>query len=129
MVIKPLKFKDIPDAIISEDEKIRLIFPEKDNANYFGGFIDDDLVCLTCLVINKNRTGSIKSNYTIPEHRKKGYFAELNRHCLKYAKEQGVERILLNCLEDSKGVHLKQGARIWKTTKTIYWMIYDEGTF
>ena len=129
MTIRLIDLKNIPLDIISQGKKNRLIFSDKDNAYYFGGFIDDKLVCLTCLFINKNKTASIKSNFTLKEYRGMGYFTELNKYCLKYAKGKGVRRILLNCLQDSVGVHLKAGAKIWKTTKTITWMVYPEGSF
>jgi hypothetical protein len=129
MNLKSLKYQDIPAEIIAEGKKNRLIFPDKDNAHYFGGFIDDNIICLTCLVINKNKTASIKSNYTLKEHRGKGYFTELNKHCLAFARKIGVKSILLNCLEDSVKIHIKAGARVWKQTKHIYWMIYDKDSF
>jgi len=125
MEIKQIKLQDIPSEIIFEGKRSRLIFRDADNATYFGGFIKDELVCLTCLVIYGGGTATIKSNFTVEKHRDKGYFTQLNKHCLDYAREHGVKRINLNCLEDSKNVHLKHGARIWKTTKTIYWMMYD----
>lgn len=125
MEIKSLKFQDIPSDLILEGKKHRLIFPDKDNAFYFAGYQDGALVCLTCLVINKNKTASIKSNYTLKEYRGKGYFTELNKYCLEFARKMGIKSILLNCLEDSMNIHLKAGARVWKKTKTIYWMIYE----
>jgi len=127
--IRLIKLKDIPPEIISEGKMTRLIFPDKSNAYYFGGFIGDSLVCLTCLIINKDRAASIKSNFTMKEYRGEGYFTELNKYCLKYARENGVRRILLNCLKDSVNIHLKAGARVWKTTKAIIWMVYPEGSF
>jgi predicted GNAT family acetyltransferase len=127
MYARPIKFKDIPSTILSEGKKNRLIFRDGGNVFYFGGFINKKLVCLTCLVINKNKTASIKSNFTLTEHRGKGYFTRLNRHCLGYAREHGVKNIHLNCLEDSVNIHLRAGAEIWKKTKVITWMVYKEG--
>lgn len=124
-----IKYEEIPDKIISDARKKRLIFKNKDNAFYFGGFIENKLVCLTCLIINKNKTASIKSNYTLKEYRGKGYFTELNNYCLKFARKMGIKSILLNCLEDSVKIHTKAGARVWKKTKHIYWMVYDKGSF
>jgi len=128
-IIKLLKLKDIPSGVISEGKRNRLIFRDKDNAFYFSGFSGDKLVCLTCLVVNKDNTATIKSNFTLKEYRGLGYFTELNRYCLDYALEHGVRRILLNCLQDSVSIHLKAGAKIWKTTKTITWMVYPGGSF
>ena len=125
MEIKQINLKDIPSEIIVEGRRNRLIFRDSDNATYFGGFIKDELVCLTCLVIYSGGTAAIKSNFTVKEHRGKGYFTELNKYTLKYVWGHGVKSITLNCLKDSVGIHLKQGARIWKTTKTIFWLVYD----
>jgi len=125
--IKLVELKDIPPEIVSEGKRNRLIFRDVDNAYYFVGFSEGKFACLTCLVINKDKNASIKSNFTIKEHRGRGYFTELNKYCLGYARERGVRRILLNCLQDSVDVHLKAGARIWKTTKNITWMVYPEG--
>jgi RimJ/RimL family protein N-acetyltransferase len=121
--IKPLTLRDIPSEIIQDGKKSRLIF--RDGGFYFGGFLDDKLVSLIYLVIHKNGNATIGTNYTLKEYRGKGYFTELNKFTLKYAWDQGVKSITLNCLEDSVGIHLKQGARVWKTTKTIFWVIYD----
>lgn len=125
MNIKPVEFKDIPQTVISQGKKNQLIFREGPNAHYFGGFIKDQLVCLTCLVINKNKTASIKSNFTLKQYRGQGLFTELNNHCLALARKLGVKRILLNCLKDSVNIHRKAGARVWKTTKNIFWMVYN----
>lgn len=124
--ISPIVFSDIPEIIISEGESQRLIFPKKDSVQYFGGFLNGKIICITCLVINKNKTGQIKSNYTIKKYRKKGYFSKLNKYCLDYARKRGIKRILLNCLRDSVYIHLKAGARIRKVTKYIFWMVYED---
>lgn len=129
MNIRSISRDDIPDLILEEGGRNRVLFPNKPKARYFGGFVDDGLVCVICLVMYKNGNATIKSNYTLEPHRGKGYFTALNRYCLNFARQQGVKRITLNCLADSVGVHRKAGARVWKETKTIYWMIYDEGTF
>jgi len=124
--IRPISFNEIPLSIIEEGKAHRISFPDKSGVCYFGGFIDGSLISLICLVINKNKTGRIKSNFTVEEYRDKGYFTQLNRYCLGYAKDCGVTRILLNCLDDSVGVHERCGARVFKKTKTITYMIYDE---
>lgn len=127
MEIRLIKYSDIPPEIIAEGKKNKLIFRDQENAHYFGGFINGRLICLTCLVINKNKTGSIKSNFTLEEYRGKGHFTELNNYCLDFARKTGLKRILLNCLKDSAKIHNQAGARIWKVTKNIFWLIYDEG--
>jgi len=127
MNIRVIKLEDIPPEVMSAGRKSNLLFPDKPSAVYFGGYEGDKLVTFMCLVLNKDRTASIKSNFTVEDHRGKGYFTELNRHCLAYAREHGVKRILLNCLPDSVGVHQKAGARVWKTTRNITWMVYDKG--
>jgi hypothetical protein len=122
--IKSITLKDIPENIIFQGKKGRLIF--RDNALYFGGFVDDKLISLISLIIHKNKNAVIKTNFTLEGYRGQGFFTELNKYCLDYAWAQGVKIITLNCLKDSLNIHLKQGARVWKTTKTIYWMIYDK---
>ena len=116
---------DIPSEIILEGKKNKLIFRNSKNALYFGGFIEDRLICLECLVIYKSKSAALKANFTIEEYRGKGYFTKLNQYVLNYAKEHGVKVINLNCLKDSADIHVKQGARLWKTTKNIYWMTYN----
>jgi RimJ/RimL family protein N-acetyltransferase len=123
LTIRPLTLQDIPADVIQDGKKSRLIF--RDGGLYFGGFLDDKLVSLIYLVIHKNGNATIGTNYTLKEYRGRGYFTELNKFTLKYARDQGVKSITLNCLEDSVGIHLKQGARVWKTTTTIYWLVYD----
>jgi predicted GNAT family acetyltransferase len=125
--IRPINLSDIPLEIVSEGKKKGLIFRDSDNALYFGGFLDGKLVTLSCLVIYKNKNATIKANFTLEEHREKGYFSELNRHVLNYARDRGVEVINLNCLKDSVDIHVKQGARVWKTTKNIFWLMDDQG--
>lgn len=122
MNIQPIQLLDIPPEIVVEAKKARLIF--KDTAQYFGGYIGEELVCFMGLVVHKNGNATIKANFTLPGHRGKGYFTELNKHVLALARSQGVKRILLNCLQDSVGIHMKCGARLWKTTKTIFWLVY-----
>jgi len=125
--IRPINLSDIPPEIVSEGKKKGLIFRDSGNAFYFGGFIDGNLVTLSCLIIYKNKNATIKANFTLEEHREKGYFSELNKYVLAYARDHGVEVINLNCLEDSVDIHVKQGARVWKTTKNIFWLMYDKG--
>ena len=127
MTIHPIKLTDIPPEIVSEGKKQGLIFRDSDNALYFGGFLEGKLVTLSCLVIYKSKSATIKANFTIEEYRKKGYFSELNQHVLAYARDHGVEVINLNCLKDSVAIHVKHGARVWKTTKNIFWLMYDKG--
>lgn len=128
-MIRAIDLGEIPDSIVREAKRYRLLFSKREGAHYFGGFLDGELVCFTCLVVNKNRTGRIKSNYTVEGYRRRGYFTLLNKYCLDYARLRGLRRISLNCLEDSAGIHLRQGARLWKRTRHLYWMVYEEGSF
>lgn len=129
MEIRSIRFGDIPSDIVRKAKRNRILFSQKENAHYFGGFLDGRLVCFTCLMIHKNKTGRIKSNFTVEGYRRRGYFTLLNKYCLRYAREQGLKRISLNALEDSVGIHRRQGARVWKRTSGIYWMVYEEGSF
>jgi len=125
--IHSINHNDIPPEIVFEGKKKGLIFRGSDNAVYFGGFIDEKLVTLSCLVIYKSKSATIKANFTLEEHRGKGYFSELNKYVLAYARDHSVEVINLNCLKDSVDIHVKHGARIWKTTKNIFWLMYNKG--
>lgn len=127
MDIRQIKLQDIPSDIVLEGKRSNLIFRDKANALYFGGFVEDMLISLICLVIYKNNNAAIKTNFTLKEHRRKGYFTALNKHILEYARSQGIICITLNCLKDSLNIHMRQGARLWKTTKNIFWLIYDKG--
>lgn len=129
MDIRLIKLEDIPSQIVIEGKREGLIFRNSDNALYFGGFFDSNLVTIGCLVIHKNKHATIKTNYTLKEHRRKGFFSKLNTYMLKYARESNIDIIILNCLRGSVNIHLRCGARVWKTTKNISWMIYDKGTF
>jgi hypothetical protein len=123
LTIRPITLQDISPDVIQDGKRSRLIFRAR--ALYFGAFIDDTLVCFTCLVIHKNGNATTGTNYTLKEYRGRGYFTELNKFTLNYAWDQGVRAISVNCLKDSVGIHLKAGARLWKTTKTIFWLRYE----
>lgn len=127
MEIKQTCFSDLPSELVLAGKKEGLIFRDKDNALYFGGYVDNALVCVECLVTYKGGSAEIKANYTVGSHRGQGLFTKLNKHVLEYARGKGIKTIRLNCLKDSLGLHQKQGARLWKTTKNIYWLMYDEG--
>ena len=127
MDIRQITFRDIPPEIVADGKISRLIFRDGPGVLYFGGYLDGRLVTLACLVVHKNGNATIKSNYTLKGHRGRGHFTELLGHVLGHARALGVKTISLNCLKDSVGIHAKAGARLWKTTKTIYWLVYDEG--
>jgi len=123
-MIRVIKYSDISKEFVEQACKERISFIKGDNAHYWGFYEGERLIGCTCLVIFKNGHGKIKSNYVMKEFRKLGVFNDLNKACLKYAKEQGVTNITLNCLADSAEIHKKFGAVVYRETKTIQYMVY-----
>lgn len=124
MGIREIEYGDIPEDFKYQAQKARVSFSEKPEVLYWGYFEEDRLVGLTSLVIYKNHTGRIKASFVLPEYRGKGIFSKLNSVCLNQARSRKLKQVLLNCLPDSVSIHEKNGAVVYKKTKTITYMVY-----
>jgi hypothetical protein len=69
--------------------------------------------------------GKLKSNYVLKGFRNKGFFTELNKKSLVFAKKLEIKQLKLNCTDCSVNIHLKAGATIERKDKTITYMRYD----
>lgn len=69
--LQKITFNDV-QPFITMAKKARVSFENPAEAEWYGIFENDRLVSFFCLVI-KGKTARFKSNYTLPEYRRRGY--------------------------------------------------------
>ncbi len=116
--IKKILFSDIPKDLLDQAKKERIII--KENINLIGLFVNGCLVGFSGYIVYPKKTKLVMS-FIQEQYRSNGFYQHLIDFRLSILKRP----IYANCTKHSLGSHLKRGAKIVKSYKTIWVIKYE----
>ena len=96
---------DPPDQNVIEYYK--RVTPQ--TAEYFGSYVNGELVSVVELFPDISTNAGIYSLYTLPQHRGKGIGTNLMRHCLHHLQSKGFTSATLQAADDGLNIYKKLG--------------------
>lgn len=109
-IIRQISFEKVL-PFSNEAKREDVLFTNPECSKWYGAFIDDNLISFFCLVI-KNKKAKFKSNYTVPEFRRKGIMNAFIKLALKICSEEHLVEMSAICTPLSLNSHLRNGATI-----------------
>lgn len=107
-VFQKITFEEVkPFAATAKKERVSFENPAE--AEWYGIFEDDRLVSFFCLV-TKGKTARFKSNYTLPEYRRRGYLQRFIDFAIAECMKRKVHVMTAFCTPLSVKSHLRNGA-------------------
>lgn len=122
-MIERIEYDDVL-PLKSAAHKERVTMENPAGALWYGIKDGEKVVSFYCLVTNKNNA-RFKSNYTIPEYRRRGYLGEFIDHAKTICREKGIRKMTAFCTPLSIGQHLKHGASIKSERNDIAFIVYE----
>lgn len=110
--------KDSIDAWTKENElkKEMRDFCYTDKTSYFKLMVDNQVIGFTGFIVYKNKL-VFKNSFIHPDHRRKGYFAQIQDFRIDKARKVGVKFIEATCTKMSLPDYIKRGASVLKEYK------------
>ena len=113
--VEPIGFAEVlPHRREAEREQVS--FANPDGAEWYGIRDGGRLISFFCLVAGKGeRSARFKSNYTVPDMRRRGCLAASIRFALQWCVRRRVPALTAFCTASSLRSHVAHGARAGKT--------------
>ena len=123
MKLVKISFEDVK-PFASAAKKERVSFENPYGARWYGLITENgDLVSFYCLVA-REKTARFKSNYTIPEFRRKGCLQIFILHAKELCKAHGIREMTAFCTPLSVKSHIRNGAVVQSQNKDIAFVKY-----
>ena len=123
MKIQKISFDDVK-PFANAAKKERVSFENPLGARWYGLItLDGDIVSFYCLV-PKGKTARFKSNYTIPEYRRRGCLQIFIQHAKELCRVHGVKELTAFCTPLSVNSHIRNGAVVQSQNKDIVFVKY-----
>lgn len=92
----------------------------QDKGEYYGYFVDGEIVSILNILDTKS-SYHFNRNYTLPEHRRKGYFEKLLQEGMRIYNDKPI---VANCMYASWKIYLRNGFNLIKIREHKYYTIY-----
>jgi predicted GNAT family acetyltransferase len=115
-MIKEISNSDLKNIkVLAKNDGI--LFPKK-KANYYGYFLNNNIIGIGAILISKS-TAILKCSFVVKENRGKGIATQLLKYRLDLIKSRYKDnkKITANCTNLSLQLHIKQGAKVLKKYK------------
>lgn len=106
--IVPISFADV-EPFIKEAKKEQVSFVNNPFCKWYGMAHDGCLVAFFCLMV-KGKVARFKSNYTLPNFRKRGYLGNFILYAKNICANMGIKKMTCFCTKMSVKQHLRAGA-------------------
>ncbi len=103
-------------SVMYPEYSLEYVVLEKDfEGKHFGGYIEEELVCVVSLFINTN-IAQFRKLATLEKHQNKGIGSKMLNHIFNYSKEKNCTKIWCNARVNKAAFYHKFGLK--ETNKT-----------
>ena len=118
ITVKHIQIQDIPLMLLEDAKKQGVSIATNKKQVLFGAYTEGVLVGFCSLVLfNHGRYGLLKSDYVVPQHRRRGIYRQLNETRLQYAQSIKLPYVLASAYFEAAFLLIKIGGVVEKKYK------------
>jgi GNAT superfamily N-acetyltransferase len=102
-------------SVFLKDNDAGLLFPVG-YGKFYAVFLGGEVVCMGELSVH-SKTAKIRTIYTFPHQRHKGYATKLVKYMIGVSRNYGVKTMMADCLKTSLPIFIREGAEVVRTCK------------